>query len=558
MAPTNTNQQQEPRRKVVVVPVLANSSSFSVVWALLAAVISAGAHVLLILILMNLDVGNANAVPTGEINNATVIEEETQEKDTDLTSTDIGLDSDVPTNFNVDRIEEVSVPGMVNTTESVGIVSAPEGPAKTLPAPPGTGQGTGMAPMMADAGAGSMYGTIGGMSGLTNLGGFGGRSGATRQKMLMEGGGNKESEACVAKGLSWLARHQSQDGRWSLNEFHQHAREKPYPAGSNFKCDCTGMAGMRDDQAATAFALLPFLAAGITHRPSAKEKQAVEYNKTVLKGVEFLMKKQGKDGAFEGGMYSHGLVTIAMCEAYGLTSDPILKKSAQAALDYIEKAQDPAGGGWRYTPRSGGDTSVVGWQLMGLKSGQMSGLTVKTKTLTDAEKFLNSCESQDGGGYSYVPPGNSETPTMTSVGLLCRMYLGIGPRNPRLLRGIDRLTKQLPSQTTDLYYLYYATQVMHHMGGDAWEKWNKGPDGQSGKGGIRDTLIGRMDNGTDPKHKHLEGSWSPENSGAAAGGGRIMSTSLSLLCLEVYYRHLPLYRRDMGIMKGAEKGAEGK
>ena len=26
----------------------------------------------------------------------------------------------------------------------------------------------------------------------------------------------------------------------------------------------------------------------------------------------------------------------------------------------------------------------------------------------------------------------------------------------------------------------------------------------------------------------------------------MMSTSLALLTLEVYYRHLPLYRRDMG------------
>ena len=28
-----------------------------------------------------------------------------------------------------------------------------------------------------------------------------------------------------------------------------------------------------------------------------------------------------------------------------------------------------------------------------------------------------------------------------------------------------------------------------------------------------------------------------------------MATSLSLLTLEVYYRHLPLYRRDAGLAK---------
>jgi hypothetical protein len=83
---------------------------------------------------------------------------------------------------------------------------------------------------------------------------------------------------------------------------------------------------------------------------------------------------------FGGGMYSHGLATICICEAYGLTSDPVLKAPAQHAIDFIVKAQDPAGGGWRYAPRQSGDTSVVGWQVMALKSGQMSGLSVPVAT----------------------------------------------------------------------------------------------------------------------------------------------------------------------------------
>jgi hypothetical protein len=84
------------------------------------------------------------------------------------------------------------------------------------------------------------------------------------------------------------------------------------------------------------------------------------------------------------------------------------------------------------------------------------------------------------------------------------------------------------------------------MGGEAWQFWNLGPDG-SGKFGIRDTLIAKMDTGM--KKPHQKGSWDPEGAGFANDGGRIMSTSLSLLCLEVYYRHLPLYRRDMGVVK---------
>ena len=83
----------------------------------------------------------------------------------------------------------------------------------------------------------------------------------------------------------------------------------------------------------------------------------------------------------------------------------LLKKSAQAACNYIVQAQDPAGGGWRYSPRTPGDTSVVGWQLMALKSGQMAGLSIPYECLKKAETFLNSCESQNKGGYDVQVAG---------------------------------------------------------------------------------------------------------------------------------------------------------
>ena len=136
---------------------------------------------------------------------------------------------------------------------------------------------------------------------------------------------------------------------------------------------------------------------------------------------------------------------------------------------------------------------------------------------------------------------------MTAVGLLCRQYLGVNPRNPGLQAGVDRLKQpgNAPGKTGNIYYEYYATQVMHHMGGEAWQYWNLGP---GGKGGIRDTLIAKQDPGGGTKN-HQAGSWGPETGGFATEGGRMMSTSLSLLTLEVYYRHLPLYRRDMGVTK---------
>jgi hypothetical protein len=437
-----------------------------------------------------------------------------------LENDEIGLDPSVLLNYNLDRIEPVSVPGRVDPNEVVGIKDAPEGQMLSVPPPPGLGgnlgQGGGIDALT--PGAGSLAGYVGGFPGGTFVpGGPGGRSGATRQKLLQEGGGNSHSEAAVAAGLKWLVQHQARDGHWSLDAFHRHGR-----------CNCTGF-GQNNDVAATAFGLLPLLGAGETHKNSKL------YSDHVKRGLDYLITKQNKEGYFGGGMYAHGLAAIAMCEAYALTADPKLRASAQRALDFLRSSQS-AKGGWRYQPGQDGDTSVVGWQVMALKSGQMAGLVVEDSqkpTLDNAGRWLDSCMSSDGG-YGYRGP--QPTPTLTAVGLLCRQYLGWKSHNPKLVAGVQTLQKTPPGSLNSIYYHYYATQVLYHLGGDGWLTWNEK---------MRDLLIRKQEKGDDPKRAHLKGSWSPAGDAHGGAGGRLMTTSLSLLTLEVYYRHLPLYRRDL-------------
>ena len=538
------------RRRVVVAPVIGGTG---VSWLKVVPVWIASAVVHLAIIVLAgvlfsfLNSARAATADAGDEEVTTTTQVEEQPKEFDLTNTDLGIDDQVQLNYNVERIEDVSVPGMVDPTQAVGIPGASEEAAKNnVPLPPGAGAGLGAAlpnldNALAIGGAGSELGGMGGQF-LGNQ--FAGRSGSTRQKMLTEGGGNARSEASVASGLEWLALHQSQDGHWSLHEFNHNARDKPRPAGKIFRCNCEVGATNRNDVAATGFGLLPFLAGGITHRPSKATTK--DYSKSVDGGINWLIGKQGKDGSYSGDMYAHGIATIAMCEAYGLTSDPKIKASAQRALNFIAAAQDTAGGGWRYGPRQPGDLSVTGWELMALKSGQMAGLSVNKNVLKLSDRFLDACESSNKGGYAYMPAnGQGESITMTSVGLLCRQYSGVNPRNPSLLAGVQRLKAYPPGKLDNIYYLYYATQVMHHMQGESWNFWNAGVDekGQRVHSGIRDSLISKQDTGATPKHSHQAGSW------GNAPGGRIMATSLSLLCLEVYYRHLPLYRRDLTTSK---------
>ena len=473
------------------------------------------------------------SVNAGELaKEVTVIETKVEDnsKPPDLENDEVGLDPEVPTNYDVGRIEQVSVPGPENKDEAVGIPGASDGPPVTLPPPAGLGGnvGTGGGIDALVKGRGSLIGMPGGFSAsLMKPGGFGGRSGSTRERMVKEGGGNTQSEAAVAAGLLWLARHQAADGHWSLDGFRRDGH-----------CNCTGP-GQNQDIAATAFGLLPFLGAGQTHKPGTEGTG--KFRKNVERGLKYLLLKQNSDGDFGSGqweMYAHGLAAIAVCEAYGLTSDPMLKGPAQRALNFIARSQSPQGG-WSYNaPCVGHDTSVGGWQLMALKSGQMAGLEVSPKTMAAAKRWLDDVADPDGSGYGYQGrPGDQYMPAMSAVGLLCREYTGWGPHSPALQKGVSRLLQIPAGQFNSMYYYYYATQVLHHFGGKAWERWNPR---------MRDQLIRTQDKGLDRGHPHQRGSWSPAGDVHGDVGGRLMVTSMSILTLEVYYRYLPLYRRDMG------------
>ena len=62
---------------------------------------------------------------------------------------------------------------------------------------------------------------------------------------------------------------------------------------------------------------------------------------------------------------------------------------------------------------------------------------------------------------------------LTAEGLLCRQYLGWPHDDPRLNAGVDYLVANLPAwDRRNVYYWYYATQVLHHMEGKPWRAWN--------------------------------------------------------------------------------------
>jgi hypothetical protein len=86
---------------------------------------------------------------------------------------------------------------------------------------------------------------------------------------------------------------------------------------------------------------------------------------------------------------------------------------------------------------------------------------------------------------------------------------------------------------------------MYHMAPmnpEGWSQWNTR---------MRDLLIDTQDTGLTPERPDQKGSWSADGDRWGGQLGRLGYTSMALLTLEVYYRHLPLYRREIGAMKDA-------
>jgi hypothetical protein len=338
------------------------------------------------------------------------------------------------------------------------------------------------------------------------------RTPSGRPEGIRYGGGTTQSEEAVERALRWIAAHQRPDGSWSFNHLSDACQHY-----------CTHPGSEASTTAATGMALLPFLGAGYTHRDG-------EYQAVVQAGLDYL-KKRGLKISYgtdlrDGSMYGHALATIALCEAFGMTHDEDLKAAAQGGLDYIGYVQDLNTGGWRYNPGESGDTTVTGWMLMALKSGQMARLNVQSPAIFSAQRFLNSVQNQDGSQYGYQ--SRKPRAATTAVGLLCRMYTGWRRDNPGLIKGIDHLKAWGPSDDC-LYYDYYATQVLFHWGGPEWDAWNRK---------LREHLISRQETAG-----HPTGSWYFESQQSGAGG-RLYNTAMAAMILEVYYRFMPLYGEE--------------
>lgn len=341
--------------------------------------------------------------------------------------------------------------------------------------------------------------------------------------------------AGVELGLKWLADHQDLDGKWDCDGFPGHDPDDD-------KCDGTGAAPY--DVGVTGLAILAFLGAGYTDRKPSENP----YADTVRRGLGYLIASQDEEGTFgpsttPRASYNHVIAAVALCEAYWMTRNPRYRTPAQKGLDRIARARNP-GKAWRYAPRGGdNDTSMTAWCVLALRAGKYANLEIDPDALAGARAWIDSMTGPDGRvGYAALgglpdrpvgaaarwPPERSQS--MTAAGILARVLLGEHPRESEVIgKGVKLCLDQPPvwnpdTGTIDMTYWYWGTLALFQYGGRPWDVWNKR---------MHDAIV---------LHQHPKGSgsrtgsWDPLDPWGAEGG-RVYSTALMMMCLEVYYRY---------------------
>jgi hypothetical protein len=358
--------------------------------------------------------------------------------------------------------------------------------------------------------------------------------GAKVARNLRAGGGSGLTENAVAAGLEWLAKHQDEDGRWDCEGFMKHdpVRDR-----------CDGPGDPRFDVGVTGLALLAFLGAGHTD-------DGGPYADNVRRALHFLVSSRAEDGWIAGpdpssAIYEHAIAATALSEAYGMTRSPRARDAAQRAVNLLQRARNP-NAGWRYASNGENDTSVTAWGTLALHAARTAGLTVDPEAFKGARAWVENATDPNFGQVGYVTRGGpvarlerhrdrfppEKSCSMTAAGIFVRIVAGEDPRvSEAIRRGGDLCCDRYGVPTwnpetgsIDMYYWYWGSLAFFQVGGVHWRKWNEAmveavarhqqPAGSGSRTGSWDPL--------DP--------WGPD-------GGRVYSTAMLTMCMEVYYRY---------------------
>jgi hypothetical protein len=371
-------------------------------------------------------------------------------------------------------------------------------------------------------------------------------------------GEGQKRDSVVNAGLLWLAKHQNPDGSWGAALFQNRCSNHGSPV-------CQGTGQKDFDLGLTGLALLAFT--GANYSPGSISKydtfDGIKFGDVVRKAALFLKSIQKPNGMYGDGsmlkfMYNQAICAYAMSDLYCVVKDKrdlsfnSYKDTAFKGAQFIIDAQNE-GKAWRYKPKDGdSDLSVSGWCMMALKTAEEAGLlTVPQKVWDGMKAHLDDVTDLAYGGVGYRERGNVAIlstekvkwdtgelytpPSLTAIGVMCRIFMGqsrkdaIVSNSAQMLVEDAHLPKWAPDSygKVDYYYWFYGTYALNQFDGgrkgSCWPKWEK------------EMLPVIIKSQKTKKDGCANGSWDPIDRWSSEGG-RVYSTAISVLTLEVYYR----------------------
>jgi hypothetical protein len=286
-----------------------------------------------------------------------------------------------------------------------------------------------------------------------------------------------------------------------------------------------------------------------------------QYSNQVERGLRWLAIRQSPDGALlppidhnfavirngtvrettEAWMYEHAIAAFALADACATAvaesrdADPQLLAATEGAVRFMEAIQHNDGG-WRYKTivEEVSDPSVSEWPMFALRSAAAAGIAVAPKTNSRLIHFFKSRLATDGS-TGYLGRGPSSL-ALTAVGMLVDEWLLGQSDSPLVRRNAKRLAAEAEARWSlkarrlsegwnqDTYYDWYnGALAMYHAGGLPWKRWNAV---------VRERLVAMQQGGS----ACSRGSW-PCPGAYSREGGRVYTTALAVLTLEVYYRY---------------------
>ena len=312
--------------------------------------------------------------------------------------------------------------------------------------------------------------------------------------------------AAVEKGLSYLKKAQASDGSWSTTN-----------DGSFYPIAMAGLGGMA------------FLASGST---SSRGPYADQIRKT----QRYLMKSIRRDGLLcsaneDSGrpMFGHGFALLFLGTLYGMEND---RDTRAAMADVINRAirltarGQSREGGWLYYPGGGDEGSVTITQMQALRACHNAGFLVPKKTVNAAVKYLEKCETSEGGiRYSLHSGDSTQFPiTCAAVATLYNAGEYDSPLAGRCLKFVHKKLASAKSWSAHVgghaYYAHlYASQAFYTAGDEYWDAYFPK---------VAPRLL---------KNQGKDGAWTGD------GVGPVFGTSIACIMLQLPYKLLPIYQR---------------